>query len=150
MVEQIGEGVDTDLRVGERVMAIVVPLGQHGAYAERVVVPAASVVRSPSMANDAEAATIPMNGLTVRQALDALALEPGQTLAVTGAAGAVGGYAVQMGKAAGLGSLRMPRPATKNLSAAWVRTSSWLGATSLRAACVGSPSTGSTGSSMPR
>jgi NADPH:quinone reductase-like Zn-dependent oxidoreductase len=102
VVEQIGEGVDTDLRVGERVMAVVVPLGQHGAYAERVVVPAASVARSPSIANDAQAATIPMNGLTVRQALDELALEPGQTLAVTGAAGAVGGYAVQMGKAMGL------------------------------------------------
>jgi NADPH2:quinone reductase len=102
VLEQIGEGVETDLRLGERVMAIVLPLGQHGAYAERVVVPAASVVRSPSMVSDAEAATLPMNGLTVRQALDELALEPGQTLAVTGAAGAVGGYAVQMGKAAGL------------------------------------------------
>ncbi len=102
VLEQIGEGVDTDLRLGERVMAIVLPLGQHGAYAERVVVPAASVVRSPSMVSDAEAATVPMNGLTVRQALDELALEPGQILAVTGAAGAVGGYAVQMGKAAGL------------------------------------------------
>jgi NADPH2:quinone reductase len=102
VLEQIGEGVDTDLRIGERVMAVVVPLGQHGAYAERVVVPAASVVRSPSKASDGHAATIPMNGLTVRQALDKLALDPGQTLAVTGGAGAVGGYAVQMGKAAGL------------------------------------------------
>ena len=102
VVEQIGEDAGTDLRIGERVMAIVVPLGQHGAYAERVVVPAASVARSPSLGSDAQAATIPMNGLTVRQALDELALEPGQTLAVTGAAGAVGGYAVQMGKAAGL------------------------------------------------
>ena len=102
VLEQIGEGVDTDLRVGDRVMAIVVPLGQHGAYAEQVVVPAASVVRSPSTASDVLAATIPMNGLTVRQALDELALEPGQTLAVTGAAGAVGGYAVELGKAAGL------------------------------------------------
>ena len=102
ILEQIGQGVDTDLRVGERVMAIVVPLGQHGAYAERVVVPAASVVRSPISASDAQAATIPMNGLTVRLALDELALEPGQTLAVTGAAGAVGGFAVELGKAAGL------------------------------------------------
>jgi len=95
VLEQIGEGVDTDLEVGERVMAIVVPLGQHGAYAEQVVVPAASVVRSPTVTSDAQAATIPMNGLTVRLALDELALEPGQTLAVTGAAGAVGGYAIE-------------------------------------------------------
>jgi NADPH:quinone reductase-like Zn-dependent oxidoreductase len=48
------------------------------------------------------AATLPMNGLTARRALDLLALSPGQTLAVTGAAGAVGGYAVQLGALAGL------------------------------------------------
>lgn len=102
ILEQIGEGVETDLRVGDRVMAIVVPLGAHGAYAERVVVPAESVARSPAGASDAEASTLPMNGLTARQALDVLSLEPGSTLAVTGAAGAVGGYAVQLAKADGL------------------------------------------------
>lgn len=102
ILEQVGEGVETDLHVGDRVMAIVVPLGAHGAYAERVVVPAESVARSPSGATDAEASTLPMNGLTARQALDQLSLAPGSTLAVTGAAGAVGGYAVQLAKAGGL------------------------------------------------
>jgi NADPH2:quinone reductase len=102
VLEQIGEGVVTDLAVGDRVMAIVLPLGPRGAYAERVVVPVESVVRSPAGASDAEAATLPMNGLTARGALDALALEPGRTLAVTGAAGAVGGYVVQLAKAEGL------------------------------------------------
>jgi NADPH:quinone reductase-like Zn-dependent oxidoreductase len=102
VLEQIGAGAVTDLVVGEPVMAIVLPLGARGAYAERVVVPAASVVRSPAGAGHAEAATLPMNGLTARAALDALALAPGQVLAVTGAAGAVGGYAVQLAKAAGL------------------------------------------------
>ena len=102
ILEQIGEGVDTDLGVGDRVMAILVPLGAHGAYAERVVVPAESVARSPAGVSDAEASTLPMNGLTARQALDVLSLEPGSTLAVTGAAGAVGGYAVQLAKADGL------------------------------------------------
>ena len=48
------------------------------------------------------AATLPMNGLTVRLALDRLALKPGQTLGVTGAAGAVGGYAVELGVSDGL------------------------------------------------
>ncbi|HYZ55962.1 MAG TPA: zinc-binding dehydrogenase [Streptosporangiaceae bacterium] len=83
-------------------MAIVVLWGAHRAYAERVVVPAESVARVPAGAMDVEAATLPMNALTVRLALDTLALGPGQTLAVTGAAGAVGGYAVQLGKADGL------------------------------------------------
>jgi NADPH2:quinone reductase len=102
VLEQIGPGASTDLAVGDRVIAIVVPHGSHGAYAERVVVPAESVVGVPAGATDVEAATLPMNGLTVRQALDLLDLQPGQTLAVTGAAGAVGGYAVQLAKADGL------------------------------------------------
>jgi NADPH:quinone reductase len=102
VVEQIGDGVQTGLQAGDHVMAIVVPHGSHGGYSERVVVPAGSVARVPAGATDAEASTLPMNGLTTTQALDLLGLEAGQTLAVTGAAGAVGGYAVQLGKAAGL------------------------------------------------
>ncbi|HEY3943562.1 MAG TPA: NADP-dependent oxidoreductase [Acidimicrobiales bacterium] len=102
VVEQIGEGVSSDLRVGDHVMAVVVPHASHGAYAERVVVPAESVARVPAGASDVEASTLPMNGLTTRLALDLLGLEAGQILGVTGAAGAVGGYAVQLGKADGL------------------------------------------------
>ena len=48
VLEKIGEGTVTDLALGERVMAIVLPLGPRGAYAERVVVPVDSVVRSPA------------------------------------------------------------------------------------------------------
>ncbi len=102
VLEQIGEGTHTDLRAGDHVMAIVVPAGSHGAYSEQIVVPADSAARVPAGATDAQAATLPMNGLTVRLALDTLGLRPGQALAVTGAAGAVGGYAVQLGKAGGL------------------------------------------------
>ncbi len=115
VLEQIGDGVDTDLWVGERVMAIVLPLGAHGAYAERLALPADSVVRSPAGTSDAEAATLPMNGLTARLALDVLALAPGQILAVTGAAGAVGGYTVQLGHAAGLRILADAAPADEAL-----------------------------------
>ncbi|WP_371583930.1 NADP-dependent oxidoreductase [Streptomyces sp. NBC_01314] len=102
VVDQIGTGTDTDLSVGDHVMAIVLPDGAHGAYAEQVVVPVDSVVRTPHGATDAQAASLPMNGLTARLALDTLGLEPGQTVAITGAAGAVGGYAVQLAKADGL------------------------------------------------
>jgi NADPH:quinone reductase-like Zn-dependent oxidoreductase len=115
VLELVGEGASTGLRVGERVMAIVLPLGPRGAYAERVVVPASSVVRSPVGASDAEAATLPMNGLTARLALDVLALGPGQTLAVTGAAGAVGGYVVQLGTAEGLTVVADAAPADELL-----------------------------------
>jgi NADPH:quinone reductase-like Zn-dependent oxidoreductase len=56
-----------------------------------------------------------MNGLTVRLALDVLDLAPGQTLAVSGAAGAVGGYAVQLGKAAGLRVIADAAPGDEQL-----------------------------------
>jgi NADPH:quinone reductase len=102
VLDQIGPEVSTDLQIGDHVMAIVLQHGAHGAYSELLAVPAESVARAPAGASDAEAATLPLNGLTARQALDLLELQPGQTLAITGAAGAVGGYAVQLGKAAGL------------------------------------------------
>src|ERR1700753_2164819 len=102
VVDQLGPGVQTGLQIGDALMAIVRPRAQHGAYAELVVVPAESVVRAPAGASHAEAASLLMNALTVRAALDALGLRPGQLLPVPGAAGAVGGFAVQLGKADGL------------------------------------------------
>jgi NADPH:quinone reductase-like Zn-dependent oxidoreductase len=48
------------------------------------------------------AATVPMTGLTARLILDTLALGPGQSLAVTGAAGAVGGFVVELAAREGL------------------------------------------------
>jgi NADPH:quinone reductase len=102
VLDEIGDGVETDVAVGDHVMAIVLPRGSHGAYSEYLVLPGASVARVPAGASDAEASTLPMNGLTARLTLDLLALAPGQTLAVTGAAGCYGGYVVQLAKADGL------------------------------------------------
>ncbi|MEZ5264809.1 MAG: NADP-dependent oxidoreductase [Acidimicrobiia bacterium] len=102
VVDEVGEGVATGVAVGDRVMAIVLPKGAHGAYRESLVLPAQSVTRAPAGAGHAEAATLPMNGLTARRSLDLLGLRPGQVLAVTGAAGAYGGYLVQLAKADGL------------------------------------------------
>ncbi|HTE84284.1 MAG TPA: NADP-dependent oxidoreductase [Dehalococcoidia bacterium] len=96
---------------GDQVMAIVMPRRPAGgAMAEKVVVPSTSVAAIPEGASLAQAATLPMNGLTVRLALDQLALKPGQFLAVTGAAGAVGGYAIQLGVAEGLRVIAVAGP----------------------------------------
>jgi NADPH:quinone reductase-like Zn-dependent oxidoreductase len=109
VVDAVGEG--TAWRTGDRVMAIVNPRRPGGgAQAELVVVPAASIARAPAGTTLEEAATLPMNGLTVRLALDRLALAPGQTLGVTGAAGAVGGYAVELGVSEGLRVIAVARP----------------------------------------
>ncbi|PCC38420.1 alcohol dehydrogenase [Brachybacterium alimentarium] len=102
VVAEIGLQSEAGLAVGDRVVGIVVPAGAHGAYRDEIVLPLRSVVRAPAGASDAEAATLPMNALTTRRALDLLALEPGRTLAVTGAAGTLGGYLIQLAKADGL------------------------------------------------
>jgi NADPH:quinone reductase-like Zn-dependent oxidoreductase len=89
---------------GDRVAAMTkfIPTGR-GAQSELVVLRADSAVaRVPDGLDLVEAATVPMTGLTVRLLLDTLALPPGATLAVTGAAGAVGGWAVQLGAREGL------------------------------------------------
>ena len=102
VVVELGENVSTDLVAGARVMGIVVPSGPHGGYREDLVLPERSVTRVPAGASDVAAASLPMNGLTARQALDLLGLRPGEVLAVTGAAGAFGGYVIQLAKVEGL------------------------------------------------
>jgi NADPH:quinone reductase-like Zn-dependent oxidoreductase len=101
VVAEIADGVG-HVAVGDQVMGIVVPTGAHGGYRENLVLPGDSVVRAPSGADAVAASTLPMNGLTARFALDLMALQPGQVVAVTGAAGAFGGYVVQLAKADGL------------------------------------------------
>ena len=101
VVDEVGEGVSS-VAVGDDVMGIVMPRGSHGGYSESLVLPWQSVVRAPRGASHAEASTLPMNGLTARLSLDLLGLVAGQTIAVTGAAGAYGGYVIQLSKAEGL------------------------------------------------
>ena len=117
VVDEIGEGAETDLQVGDAAMAMVIPSGAHGAYRESIVLKADAVSRAPAGANHAEASTLPMNALTARLSLDQLALEPGQTIAVTGAAGCYGGYVVQLAKADGLTVIGDASPADEQLVA---------------------------------
>lgn len=101
VVEAVGAGVD--LAVGDRVMAVASPMRpEGGAYTELLTVPAAQVAPVPTAATLAQAATLPMNGLTAKITLDALDLRPGQRFGVTGAAGVLGGYAIALARHRGL------------------------------------------------
>jgi NADPH:quinone reductase-like Zn-dependent oxidoreductase len=102
IVDQLGEGVETDIKIGDEVMAMVVPSGNYGAYREQIVLNQNAVVRAPKGTSHVEACTLPMNSLTARLSLDLLGLKEGQVLAVTGSPGAYGGYVVQLAKADGL------------------------------------------------
>ncbi|GAA2912998.1 NADP-dependent oxidoreductase [Streptomyces erythrogriseus] len=102
VVDEVGPGV-AGLAPGDRVMAMVMPTSAAGgAFREHIVLPAVRVAHSPSGTSHEEAAALPMNGLTARLGLDLMDLAAGQLLAVTGAAGAVGGYLVELAKADGL------------------------------------------------
>src|SRR5215470_2894584 len=93
VVESVGDGV-TRVAPGDEVMAAVTPRRpEGGAHAELIVVPEASVVAVPDGASLAQAATLPMNGLTAMLALDLLALPARATVAVTGGAGLLASYA---------------------------------------------------------
>src|SRR3954464_11365318 len=95
--EPVGGG---RLAAGDEVMAAVSPRRpEGGAQAELIVVPAASVVRIPDGATLAQAATLPMNGLTALLGLELLALPEGATLAVTGGAGLLASYVIPLAKA---------------------------------------------------
>ena len=102
VLTEIGEGVAGSFSVGDAVMAIVQHSGEHGGYRADLVVPAGSIAPVPANLSEVQAATIPMNGLTAQLALDTLALSAGATVAVTGAAGTLGGYSVELAKEAGL------------------------------------------------
>ncbi|BAC72471.1 NADPH:quinone reductase [Streptomyces avermitilis] len=91
-------GVATGWTVGEEVVALAYGAAKSlGTHADYVVVDADAVAKAPVSVDAVHAATVPLNALTAAQALDLLALEPGQRLLVTGAAGAVGGYAAHRG-----------------------------------------------------
>ncbi|MRH27774.1 zinc-binding dehydrogenase [Microbacterium sp. SYP-A9085] len=102
IVDEVGPGADR-FAEGDEAMVIVLPSRPAGgAYAEFVAVPTASAAHVPRGVPLSRAATIPMNGLTAWRALDLLALAPGESLLVTGAAGALGGYVLQLARDRGI------------------------------------------------
>jgi NADPH:quinone reductase-like Zn-dependent oxidoreductase len=98
VVEALGSGASR-FRVGDRVMG---PLGGLGAYAEFVAVDEAKLVRTPQSLDDVHAAAVPVAAVAAWQSLHhAGPIAAGQRILIHGAAGGLGGYAVQYAKQAG-------------------------------------------------
>jgi NADPH:quinone reductase len=101
-IDALGPGADR-FRPGDAVIGMRDLLTSAvGAQAEYVVLDLDAVAPAPRSVSPAAASTIPLNGLTASQALDLLALRTGDWLLVTGAAGALGGYAVELAVLRGL------------------------------------------------
>ncbi|MGE7473200.1 NADPH:quinone oxidoreductase family protein [Bosea sp. NPDC003192] len=93
VVSAVGEGV-TDWRVGERVAAW---LG-HGAAREIVVVPTGAAIRIPDKLSDVQAAGLFVTyGTAMHGLIQRGGIQPGETLAILGAAGGAGLAAVEIG-----------------------------------------------------
>lgn len=100
VVRKVGSKV-TNLTVGTPVIATQ-KLDKNGGYAEYIAVNQETVVKKPESLSFEEAATIPINGLTVYQALIKYGeLQHGDKVLIHGGAGAVGIFGIQLAKAKG-------------------------------------------------
>lgn len=114
IVEAVGDGVDR-ARIGERVWTWN---GQwkrpFGTAAEFIALPADQAVRLPDAIDFDAGACMGIPGLTALHAVKLHGDIAGKTLLVTGAAAAVGHYAVQMAKAAGARVIGTVSPARRD------------------------------------
>jgi NADPH:quinone reductase-like Zn-dependent oxidoreductase len=100
-VERLGGGV-SGLRVGDAVYGVT-NAQFVGAHAEYAVCQAGMIAPQPATLSALEAASAPVIGVTAYQMLfEHAATKAGDRVLVTGAAGNVGAYAVQMAVGAGL------------------------------------------------
>ena len=96
-VVSVGDGV-TQFAVGDKVYARVAK-GQMGAFAELALVDAQYAAHMPASLDYAQAAAVPLAALTSLQALrDELSVKPGQRVFISGGAGGVGTFAIQIAK----------------------------------------------------
>ncbi len=85
-------------RVGDRVFARVAK-GRAGAFAEQACVDEDHAAHMPRNLDFTAAAAVPLAGLTALQALrDELRVKPGQKVFISGGAGGVGTFAIQIAK----------------------------------------------------
>lgn len=96
---------DSGFEVGDRVVGMIPWArigGRVGAYAQAAAVDPAWLAHRPDGLDDVRGATVPLNTLTAHQALELIGAPAGATLLITGASGAVGGFATQLAVQRGL------------------------------------------------
>ncbi|KAF2162674.1 hypothetical protein M409DRAFT_26912 [Zasmidium cellare ATCC 36951] len=99
-ITSLGANCPSRLKKGDRVMTLSRALG---AFAESLTIESDILAKVPDGLSDADAATLPIPGLSAWQSLHAAGpLEPGMKVLIHGASGVVGALAVQLAKAKGL------------------------------------------------
>jgi len=95
VVEAVGPGV-TRFAVGDEVLGI-----GRATFAEYAVAVEGKLVRKPAALSYAQAAAMPVSGITAVEAVRKAGVRAGERVLVTGAGGGVGSYAVQIARANG-------------------------------------------------
>ncbi|MDO8106395.1 NADP-dependent oxidoreductase [Isoptericola sp. b441] len=111
-VTAVGDGVET-IAVGDRVAGVIpgMALGARtGSIAEYVALAATAVTRVPAGVDAQQAAVIGLAGVAAHDAVEALDIQPGETVLVSGATGGVGSIAVQLAAAAGATVIATAQP----------------------------------------
>jgi NADPH:quinone reductase-like Zn-dependent oxidoreductase len=111
-VTAVGDGVDR-VSVGDRVAGVIPGMAlssRNGSFAEYVALPASAVTAVPSGVDAPHAAVIGLAGVAAHDALEALSIQPGETVLISGATGGVGSIAVQLAVAAGATVIGTARP----------------------------------------
>jgi NADPH:quinone reductase-like Zn-dependent oxidoreductase len=89
-------------KLGQRVFGSVDPMGGDGSCAQFVALSSDLIASTPDALSDEVAASLPVASGTALQALtDIAGLQPGQSVLITGASGAVGASAVQLARSIG-------------------------------------------------
>jgi len=96
-IAELGHRVN-DLAIGQDVYGLI-EFDRDGAAAEYVTIPAADLAIKPRRVDHIKAAALPLAALTAWQALlDHAQLQTGESVLVTGGAGGVGAYVVQLAR----------------------------------------------------
>ncbi|MGB8406319.1 MAG: NADP-dependent oxidoreductase [Mycobacterium sp.] len=106
VITELGSGID-GFTVGDEVIGFSMRRSSHAEY---VVVPTNQLTIKPPQVSWEVAGSLFVAGVTAYGALQALQLTPGETLAVSGAAGGVGAIAIQLARRAGATVLGIAGP----------------------------------------
>jgi NADPH:quinone reductase-like Zn-dependent oxidoreductase len=111
-VTALGDGVDI-VSVGDRVAGVIPGMAlsaRNGTLTEYVALPATAVTAVPSGVDAPQAAVIGLAGVAAHDALEALNIQSGEIVLVSGATGGVGSIAAQLAVAAGATVIGTARP----------------------------------------
>jgi NADPH:quinone reductase len=116
-IDAVGSGVD-QWKVGDEVFGLVGKMSiGRGSLAEFATASAATIGRRPAAVDAELGAALPLAGVSALMCVEPMSLRTGDVVVIVGAAGGIGGFAVQLAKHAGATVIAV----TRGVNADYVR-----------------------------